>query len=145
MFKRKERGGGESEGKEAAVQKLPLLYQLHYVITTRVEVPLRLGDLHLHNSLACFPAARADTPRNIPEAGSAPETWGLEDQPSTRSLGYIYPRDGSTLPRAPGTHWSSASPSFQGHHPRTGEHQTARTDHRLVCLPKVPEYSAFSS
>ena len=35
MFKRKERGGGESEGKEA-VQKLPLLYQIHYVITTSV-------------------------------------------------------------------------------------------------------------
>jgi len=31
MFKRKERGGGESEGKEA-VRKLPLLYQTNYVI-----------------------------------------------------------------------------------------------------------------
>lgn len=39
MFKRKERGGGESNGEEA-VQKFPFCINFNYVINTQFLVPL---------------------------------------------------------------------------------------------------------
>lgn len=71
MFKRKERGGGESDGEEA-VQKFPFCINFNYVINTQFLVPLPAWTTRPPASVASLVSyTYVYFPQEQPKGGSA--------------------------------------------------------------------------
>ena len=110
---------GESKGKEAAVQKLPLLYWVHYVINRQPAVPLPIRDIgvlahpHPASAICCnlcptqerskgWPAPGPGGSRASTDAAQAIFTLATDQRPHTQSaLGGSQPRQLACATRNP--------------------------------------------